>query len=641
MEKVKHLPWSALTILFLVAVSHYNSFPGAFHYDDNHSIVENEHLSSSDIWERLWYDYSLFSIEKDKGMYRPLIVFSYALTNFFTGLNSVAFILTNIIVHACVSLTLLMIIRHLYSSEFLAWLTAAVFALHPVNSQVTNYISSRSESMAALGVLLSLLCFYRSRMFFGIFSYCAGLASKSQAILALPFYFVFLGKDFFKKHVFSVFVIIIITFAYVFFLTFSGFLPSSLAQEVREYDVQFFTQIKALIYYLVLFITPVHLSVEHPFVESSFFFQTPILSASFFLISLLYFLFKHRSIYVFGCSVFFISMAVTFAVPLNMIINEHRLYLGCGGLALCMAGALVKSRHTKCLSVIYIVCLFSLSWQRNSVWKDDFSLWQDAANKAPESFRAQSNLGLSYLNHGHIEEAVSSLSLALDINPNYARTWNNLGLAFAAQNKFDEAHNAFKRAIDLDPKMVGFYANRGQLFIQEGKYGQAIYVLNNALAIDSISSQLHVNLGMAHQQAGRAEIAVEHYNLAIQSGKLDAELYNNLGLAEQDLGRTENAKILFRRAILIKPHDVRPQINLQVLIGREAGKNTIEIYEEISKTYWNSADVWRILAAEWLRIAEYSKALYAYTRILQIDPSDDMAVAKKQYIKSLIMNSSD
>ena len=568
-------------------------------------------------------------------------MFSYALTNVFTGLNSVAFIVTNIIVHACVSLTLLMMVRHLFSSEFLAFLTATIFALHPINSQVTNYISSRSESMAALGVLLSLLCFYRSRILFGVFAYFLGLASKSQAIVALPFYVVFLGKEFFKKHFICVLFIICITFLYLFFLTYSGFLPSSFAQDVREYDVQFFTQTKAVIYYLLLFITPFHLSIEHAFVETSSFFQTTILSASFFLISLLYFLFKHRSFYVFGCSVFFISMLITFVVPLNMIINEHRLYLGCGGLALCFAGALARCRHKKYLSAIYIVCLFSFSWQRNSVWKDDFSLWQDAATKAPESFRAQSNLGLAQLNHGYIEEAVSSLTLALNFNPNYARTWNNLGLAFAAQHNFNEAHNSFKRAIDLDPTKIGFYANRGQLFIQEGKYGQAISVLNKALTIDSISSQIHVNLGMAHQQAGRPVLAVEHYKMAMHSGKLDAEIYNNLGLAEQDLGRKENAKKLFRKAILLQPNDIRPQINLQVLIGREAGKNTIEIYEEISKKYWNSVDVWRVLAAEWSRIAEYSKAIYAYTRILEIDPSDRIAIAKRQYIKSLIIDSSD
>ena len=68
MEKVKYLPSSALSVLFLVAVSHFNSFPGAFHYDDSHSIVENQNLSNSDIWERLWYDYSVFSNEKNKGM---------------------------------------------------------------------------------------------------------------------------------------------------------------------------------------------------------------------------------------------------------------------------------------------------------------------------------------------------------------------------------------------------------------------------------------------------------------------------------------------------------------------------------------------------------------------------------------------
>ena len=103
----------------------------------------------------------------------------------------------------------------------------------------------------------------------------------------------------------------------------------------------------------------------------------------------------------------------------------------------------------------------------------------------------------------------------------------------------------------------------------------------------------------------------------------------------------ENAEKSFLRAINLQPYDVRPKINLSVLRGRKLGKNTLEIYEEISKTYWNSAEVWRILATEWLRISEYPKALYAYNRILEIDPGDEFAIAKKLYLKSLILDSSD
>ncbi|MEE3233028.1 MAG: tetratricopeptide repeat protein [Candidatus Latescibacterota bacterium] len=641
METLKRIPWPAFTILFLVVASHLNSLPGSFHYDDNHSIVANEHIFSNEIWKRLWYDYSVFSTETNKGMYRPLVVFSYALTIFFAGLNSFAFILTNVIVHACVSLTILTLVRHLYFSGYLAWLSSAVFALHPINTQVNNYISSRSESMAALGVLLSLLCFNRSYIFFGIISYLGGLASKSQALIALPFYLLLLGKEFLKKHVLAVALIITVTIAYVLFLIFSGFLPASLSQEVREYHVQLFTQLKAIVYYLLLFITPFNLSIEHAFVESRSFLQSPTLLAFLFLISSLVFLFKNRSIFVIGSSFFLISMIITFVIPLNVVINEHRLYLGCGGLALCMAGALERSRYKKYLSVIYIVCLFSLSWQRNSVWKDDFSLWQDAVGKAPASFRAQSNWGLALFSEGHVDEAVASLRLALEINPKYARTWNNLGLALSAQGKINEAHNAFEHAIDLNPDMIGFYANWGQLFIREGRYGEAIAVLNEALSIDSISSKIHVNLGVAHQQAGRAELAVKHYQTALLTSELAAEVLNNLGLAQQDLGRIEKAEKSFLRAIKLRPYDVLPQINLRVLRGRKSGKNTLEIYEEISKTYWNSVEVWRILAVEWTRIAEYSKALYAYTRVLEIDAGDETAIAKKAYLKSLIIDSSD
>ena len=641
METLKRIPWSPITILLLVALSHVNSLPGSFHYDDNHSIIDNIHLSSADIWKRLWYDYSVFSVEKDKAMYRPLVVFSYAVTNLLTGIDSFSFILTNLFIHACVSLVILMIIRHLYSHSSLAWLSSAIFAIHPINSQVNNYISSRSESMAVLGILVSLLCFNKSKLFFGIIAYVGGLASKSQALLALPFYLLFLGRDFLKKQRIVVIFIIFFSVVYVSILTSSGFLLSSVSQEVREYHIQLFTQIKALVYYLLLFITPFNLSIEHTFVESLSFSDIPTFCASIFLISLIFFLLKYRSIYVVGGIIFFFSMIITFLVPLNVLINEHRLYLGSCGLALCVSVSLVKNSHTRLFSIIYLLCLFSFSYQRNFIWQNDFNLWQDAVYKAPESFRAQSNWGLALLTKGRVDEAEASLKVALGINPRYARTWNNLGLAFTAQGKFDEAQKAFEKAIGLNPEMIGYYTNMGQMLVQQGKYGEAISTLNEAILIDSVSSEIHINLGNAHQRAGRPDYAVNHYKIALLSDNLDAEVLNNLGIAEQDLGLIENAEESFLKAVDLAPYDVRPQINLKVLRGKRMGKNTLEIYEEISKTYWNSIDVWMILATEWSRIGKYPKALFAYNRILEIDPKNEIATTNKAHLKSLIMQRSN
>ena len=71
------------------------------------------------------------------------------------------------------------------------------------------------------------------------------------------------------------------------------------------------------------------------------------------------------------------------------------------------------------------------------------------------------------------------------------------------------------------------------------------------------------------------------------------------------------------------------------------GKNTLEIYEEIAKKYWNSIDVWIILATEWSRIGKYPKALFAYNRILEIDPKNEIATTNKAHLKSLIMQRSN
>ena len=133
-------------------------------------------------------------------------------------------------------------------------------------------------------------------------------------------------------------------------------------------------------------------------------------------------------------------MSLTVLVPLNVLVNEHRLYLGATGLCASFVGMGTLFRR----SVRYCrpgESFFNgdLSWQRNAVWETPLSLWSDAVNKAPDAFRAQSNLGYALIEKGDWPQAKRVLYEAVSLNPNYARTWSNLGLVYEEMGVYTQA----------------------------------------------------------------------------------------------------------------------------------------------------------------------------------------------------------
>ena len=113
---------------------------------------------------------------------------------------------------------------------------------------------------------------------------------------------------------------------------------ASLANAPRGLYEQLLTQSKALIYYAYIGIFPTHLNVEHQFYESSL-LETSCLFALLALGSLCAVLIlRYR-----GRGLFFIcwgllSLAPTLVVPLNVLVNEHRLYalIAAAGVALSL-----------------------------------------------------------------------------------------------------------------------------------------------------------------------------------------------------------------------------------------------------------------------------------------------------------------
>jgi tetratricopeptide (TPR) repeat protein len=488
-----------------------------------------------------------------------------------------------------------------------------------------NYISSRSELLSVLGVLIAfyLLTVKKEHQVWVLLSFGAALLAKSTALVLLPLLLVYECMEppewrRWRGHI----PFWLLGFVYLGVIQVNGFLSRSLAQEVRPYEEQIWTQIKALVYYAKLLFMPVGLSVEHGFNTSRSLVDAAVLSSLALVLSLGYLAllgWRRRawgSQAVLWCAA---ALGLTFAVPLNVLVNEHRLYLAMAGVLLGVLGYLdaTRARRWRPWGCGLLLIMGVLTWQRNTVWQDDLTLWQDAVDKAPGMFRAQSNLGLAHYERGELDPARAAFERALELNPHYGKTWSNLGLVYEDGGLFERAGSAYRRALDLRPGLAGTHNNLGRLQLKAGKLEAARSSLEQALALDPFYAAAQVNLGLVHQRSGRWDEAVRAYEKALALDPDYAAAYNNLGLVYADQGLLEEGIVALQQAVHLQPDYREAQINLQLLELQRQGVPPGEAYERLLQRFPERAELWKALGDARLHQEAWEGAAAAYREALE------------------------
>jgi hypothetical protein len=147
--------WRAAVIALAVVLTYANSLHGPFVLDDNAAIVQNEQIRA------LSRPGAVLLPESDSPVAgRPLVNLSFALNYAAGGLDVPGYHIVNVTLHMVCALLAFGLIRRTLelprlqrqfdgSAINLAFATALLWAVHPLNSEVVDYLTQRSESMMA------------------------------------------------------------------------------------------------------------------------------------------------------------------------------------------------------------------------------------------------------------------------------------------------------------------------------------------------------------------------------------------------------------------------------------------------------------------------------------------------------------
>lgn len=607
-----------------------NSLQGSFHYDDFHSLVQNPHIRSLGNIPAFFTRPALFSADPDKAMYRPALLVSYAFNYAAGGYTVWGYHLFNLALHLGCGLWVWRIGLASGCGQGGAWAAALLFFLHPLATEPVNYLSSRSESLAALGWLGAFALFIGQRRGPALLCFVLALLSKEMAI-TLPLVlwlwerWVMGRQPAWKQHLplwgaGAVYLGLLFHFGMIGAGRFSAGSASP-----RGLGTHLWTQVKAGGYYLKLVWMPVGLNVEHQFAMAAHPWHLPVLCSLLLLASLAWLAWRMLPRqYGFWLAWAGIALLPATLVPLNVLVNEHRLYLPLAGLAL-LAGRVAEKLDTRC-ALVLLIALGALSFQRNPVWRDELSLWADAARKSPLMPRVHVHLGEAMHQRGWLEEARQEFATALrldpehraartnlatldyevglaqpdsavargyfaraaeeyeqvlKLDPTYKEALNNLGSVYLMLDRVEEANQIYRRAVESSPNLATLHFNLGEVHLRRRDYSAAIASLQRALQLQP-DAETYYKLGEAGVGAGDLEAAARAYE---QAGRLDrnradyfsrrgevllvlGERSQRSGNSAEGLRQWQEARQCFVRALALEPGHPRAAMRLRQLEER-------------------------------------------------------------------------
>jgi len=548
-----HRAWSALAVAILAFGLFANTIPGGFVWDDRALIVESARVHQlgpdelADIFSTHFWDGS----DAAGGLYRPLVRLSYHFEYRLFGHNASGYHASNALAHAITCVLIFALVVTLLNSTWFALFVAALFAAHPVHTESVAWIAGRTDIIATLWIVASLLLYARgvtknSARWHTASLFCFFLALLSKEI-ALMTPLVVLAITVLKlpqetEHsklsrwpwpaaFFAIAIVFVAMRTTVLGVRLDAYQPETSGPGTIALALAVFAD------YMWKLVFPFTLNAEHETAVPSGFADPMVLAGLVLVVALVagcYRLRRHKE-FVVGAVVMVVFLGpVLNLVPLTEVFAERFLYLPALGFAMLLASlvmrTLVRTRRTvpagkkkvaekrparSAFSALPVLLVFGVimvaysarTLSRNLDWRDETTLFQKTTAVASDNERAHLNLGNAHLRAGRFTEAVAAFQRSLEVNPRYDLAWAGLARTYRSLGDLDRSLNCIDRAIEISPGKANLHNARGRTLSTAQRHAEAIESYERALDIQPDDASMQFNAGLSYYLVGRQKDA--------------------------------------------------------------------------------------------------------------------------------------
>jgi tetratricopeptide (TPR) repeat protein len=179
--------WIIALLLLLAILPYVNTLQNGFVYDDHNEVITNPFIRSfahvGDIFSTRILAH--LGVRGATNYYRPISIFGFLICYKLFGLLPYGFHLANLVLHALIVCLLFGLTKRLFQDQWLAFATAAIFALHPIHTESVAWVSGVTDLDLAVFYLATFWFFLASARPQGARSEWMQLGMVGSSILAL------------------------------------------------------------------------------------------------------------------------------------------------------------------------------------------------------------------------------------------------------------------------------------------------------------------------------------------------------------------------------------------------------------------------------------------------------------------------
>jgi protein O-mannosyl-transferase len=576
-RKIKPHLLPAVLLLAVTALIYFRVLGHDFlvNWDDNEYVTNNEAVYGFS-FANIRAVFSSFYV----GNYAPVQMLSYMLDYELWGLWAGGFLLTNISLHFANGLLFYHLLHKFHKDRLLAGVGAAIFLIHPLQVESVAWISQRKN-------LLAMLFFLAAWKWYILYREAGeGKGGRAYAVSLVAFMLSLLSKS-----VTVIFPVVIVLYDYCFpaegrrlrladkipFIIMAA-MTAALTMHTQSVEcgcgrvpfgqyggsvfATFLTMAPVCCRYLAMLFWPVNLSADYdPVIHQTI--DASVAGAVLLLAVAGYFclrIFRSNAQHGFWAAFFLTGfLPVSQIVPLVTLMNDRYVYFPMLGAA-ALAGIGVAQLRDRtgpygkqiCFTVtlVPLLVLAVLSWQRCAVWQNATTLWRDAVRKSPCKSAAWERLGeASAAESPDKQEALQAFRTALQLNPASDKARFNLGVLGTALGEYDEALDHLKFLHEKNPRNVVVVTALGQVHFRRGDYGAALNAYQQAYALQPEAVEVLKSLGelaLAQRQFDRAR---DYFGRIEKKGENDPVIAYDLARVEAAAGRNSEALSWLEKAL--------------------------------------------------------------------------------------------
>lgn len=621
----------AAAVALITFVVFLPSLDNDFNYDDDETILRNEHYRGFGA-ENLRWMFTTFHM----GHYQPLTWVSLAADHALWGMNPRGYHMTNLLLHS-LSAALVFLVTRLMLTSLTSLITSGMavslgaaaasllFAVHPLRVESVAWITERRDVLSSCLLLACMWMYLRARQckptdrchawLAGAFMiYVASLLSRAMGV-TLPI--ILLVIDWYPLRRIGwdrgwtgsdARGVILEKLPYLAAALLTGVVAIEAQRDVgAAIDLVYLNLAEraavacyGLVFYLYKSLWPLHLA---PFYE----LKLPVDLAS------IKYVLSGSSVVALAALVVSLRrkcpglmvVAICYTVLLLPVLGvfqsgrqevaDRYSYLPSVVLAMGLVGGVSKffdgKRLRMKLAVIALPLVIvmgwwsTLTWRQCEVWHDRVTLWRHGTRVVPTSYLAQYNLGCSEGLAGNHTEAIDAFRRCLELNPAYAKALFNMGNSFQMLRRDADALDVYAKAIAANPNDALSHFEMGNVYLRAGRSDDALAAFRKVTELRQDYPRANVNLGAILARRGDHAEAIEQFRTAIRLNPELRDAHYNLAISLEATRKDDEAAKEYRTAIQLDPNFPDARVNLaNILVRSGLVDEAIEEYRAALRT---------------------------------------------------------